>query len=118
MNEISITRQTVRIKISGWDKIWSFKGSLAIPVNSIRSVCRHDGKLKPPMLRCPGTALPGVIIAGTYYGKGRKEFWNTRFRGAVVFDLEKAEYTRIVVDVEQPERTIAEVEAMLSRPAA
>ena len=31
MNKIVTSKNTVRIEIKGWDKIWSFKGSLTIP---------------------------------------------------------------------------------------
>jgi hypothetical protein len=110
MNNIIITTNAVRIEITGWDKIWSFKGSLTIPKDSISSVSKHDGKLKPPFWRCPGTAIPKLIIAGTYYGRGRKEFWNTHFKGAIVFDLKNMEYTRIVVDVADPNKVLSELE--------
>ncbi len=110
MNKLTISKNVVRIEIIGWDKIWSFKGSLAIPKNSISKVYRHDGKLVPPWFRCPGTALPRIIVAGTYYGQGRKEFWNIHFgKGALVFDLKDAEYTRIVVDVDDSDKILAEL---------
>jgi hypothetical protein len=110
MNKITISRDTVHIEITGWDKFWSFKGSLTIPRECISRVYRYDGSTKPPWCRCPGTALPKVIIAGTYYGRGRKEFWNTHFREALVFDLKDSKYTRVVVDLEEPERVLYELE--------
>jgi hypothetical protein len=110
MNKIVISKTTVRIEITGLDKIWSFKGSLTIPKDAISKVYKYDGKLMPPFWRCPGTSLPRVIIAGTYYGRGRKEFWNTHFRtGTIVFDLKNVEYTRIVVDVEDSDTILAEL---------
>lgn len=118
MNKLTISRNAVRIEITGWDKIWSFKGSLAIPRHLITKVYRHDGKLRPPWCRCPGTALPKVIIAGTYYGRGRREFWNTHLRkGTLVFDLKDAEYTRIVVDVDDPDKILAELANGKAGPA-
>jgi hypothetical protein len=111
MNRISVSRNNVLIEITGWDKLWSFKGSLTIPKESITRVYRYDGSIKPPWFRAPGTAIPKVIISGTYYGRDRKEFWNTHFRaGALVFDLKDAEYTRVVVDVDDPEKVMSELE--------
>src|SRR5688572_24532726 len=106
MNNIVTGRNNVRIEITGWDKIWSLKGSLTIPRSSITKAYRHDAKLKPPFWRCTGTAIPKVIIAGTYYGRGRKEFWNTHFKNAIVLDLKNTEYTRIVLDVKNPNRVL------------
>ena len=118
MNKLTISKNAVRIEITGWDKIWSFKGSLVIPKGSISKVYKHDGKLMPPWCRCPGTALPRVIIAGTYYGRGRKEFWNTHFRkGTLVFDLKDADYTRIVVDVDDPDKILAELASGKAEPS-
>ncbi len=111
MNKITTGKNTVRIEITGWDKIWSFKGSLTIPKDSIIRAYKHDGKLKPPFWRCPGTAIPTVIIAGTYYGRGRKEFWNTHFNNTIVLDLKNVEYTRIVIDVEYPDKVLSEIES-------
>ncbi len=110
MNKITVSKNKVRIEITGWDKLWSFKGSLTIPKESISRVYRYEGNIKPPWCRAPGTAIPKVIISGTYYGKGRKEFWNTHFRqSALVFDLKDAEYTRVVVDVADPEKVLSAV---------
>ncbi len=119
MNKLTISKNAVRIEITGWDRIWSFKGALAIPRGSICKVYRHDGKLMPPWCRCPGTALPSVIISGTYYGRRRKEFWNTHFRNsAVVFDLKDADYTRIVVDVDDPDEILAELADAKAEPSS
>jgi hypothetical protein len=110
MNKLTISGHAVRIEMTGWDRIWSFKSSLVIPRGSIGGVYKYDGELRPPWCRCPGTALPRVIIAGTYYGRGRKEFWNTRFRkGTLVIDLKDADYTRVVVDVDDPDKILAEL---------
>ena len=115
MNKVTISKNAVHIEITGWDQVWSFKGSLTIPKESIRKVSKHDGKLRPPWCRFPGTALPRVIIAGTYYGNGRKEFWNTHFRkNTLVFDLQDTEYTRIVVDVDDLDKIQA---ALATGPA-
>ncbi|MFI2472823.1 hypothetical protein [Nocardia xishanensis] len=50
----------------------------------------------------------GTIAAGTCRdGKGRKEFWDTRFDGkAIRIDLACGPFTRIVVDVADPHAAI------------
>jgi hypothetical protein len=102
MNILTISKDTVHIEIKGWDKIWAFKGALDIHRNSIAKIYKYDGTIKPPWCKWPGTAIPRVIIAGTYYGRGRKEFWNFHFqKNAIVFDLKDADYTRIVIDVDE-----------------
>ena len=96
-----INESLIIIEIKGWDKIWSLKGSLKIDLGKVVGVRRVVDGDAPPWLRAPGTYWPNVITAGTYYGKGRKEFWCTRHKdNAVVIDLSDADYTRVVIDIE------------------
>jgi len=98
----TVSADALELDIKGWDQLWSLKGAVTIPRAAIRSVARFDGELRPPLWRMPGTSIPGVIAAGTYYGDGRREFWMSRFgEDGVVVELgDGAPYTRVVVDVE------------------
>lgn len=107
MNTVTITEEEVKIEVEGLDKLWSFKGKLTIPRSSISKVYIRPKELKPPWLRAPGTYLPKLIAAGTYYGSERKEFWNTHFgEHCMVFDLNDFDYTRVVVDVNDAKELI------------
>ena len=67
------------------------------------------------MFRFPGTAVPGIIMAGTFYGpcENRKEFWSTHFKGnTIVIDLEHEAYSRIVCDLPEGESVDAWVEKL------
>lgn len=98
----TLTATELLLDIKGWDQLWSLKGAITIPRDSIVRTSRFCGELRPPLWRMPGTSIPGVIAAGTYYGDDRKEFWMSRFGAdGVVVDLAPdAPYTRVVVDVE------------------
>jgi hypothetical protein len=101
MNTIALNGDQVTIAITGWDKVFSLKGEVTFPKTSITNVYAFDNSLSPPWLRNPGTAIPGIITAGTYQNLGdRKEFWCTHFKGnALVIDLDHEDYSRIVVDL-------------------
>jgi hypothetical protein len=101
MNNIEIIDQQVTIHISGWDKFFALKGTVSFPQTSITQVYEYDQSISPPWLKNPGTAIPGVIIAGSYQNLGdRKEFWCTHFKGnTIVIDLEHEQYNRIVLDL-------------------
>jgi hypothetical protein len=61
-------------------------------------------------LRMPGTYLPGVIKAGSYYRyrDGRWSFWDVcDRRKAVVIELRDEPYARLVVEVEEPRAVVA-----------
>ncbi len=101
MNRIEIIDRQVTIHISGWDKFFALKGTVSFPHASITQVYEYDQSISPPWLKNPGTAIPGVIIAGSYQNLGdRKEFWCTHFKGnTIVIDLEHEHYNRIVLDL-------------------
>jgi len=64
----------------------------------------------PPAGRPASAHLPRVIAAGTFHGRGRKEFWNTRFGDrCVVIDLKDFDYTRVAVDVRDAEKLIGDL---------
>ena len=110
MNKITITKTALNVKITGYDKLWSFKGTMEIPLDNINSIALFDGIEKPPFWRCPGTYIPGIIISGTYYGKNRKEFWNTRYNpGAIVIKMKNSDYTKIVLDCDNSEAILSKL---------
>ena len=101
MNEIHIDEQKVTINITGWDKIFCLKGKVSFAKSNITKVDIYDKSISPPWLKNPGTAIPGIIIAGTYQNlRNRKEFWCTHFNGnTIVIDLKEEKYNRIVCDL-------------------
>jgi hypothetical protein len=110
MVEIRIDKDNILLEVLGWHKIWALKGRLQIKKSHIKSIKLAEKKLRPPCLRFPGAYIPGVIITGTYYGPKRKEFWDTRLKGkAIEIDLENDIYTKIVVDVSEPQKILEEL---------
>src|SRR5690349_19606840 len=105
MVEISITPGTLRLEVKGLDKLWAFKGSLEIPLKHIRSV-RHDPQAASGWwhgIRMPGSQLPGVITAGTFYQHGERIFWDVHDpENAIVIDLHDERYNELIVEVENP----------------
>ena len=101
MNKISLDGERITISITGWDKIFCLKGKVSFAKKNICRVYSYDRSISPPWLKNPGTAIPGIIIAGTYQNfKNRKEFWCTHFNGnTIALDLQKEKYTRIVCDL-------------------
>lgn len=115
MVDIEIAGTMVTIQVRGTHRLLSLCERVSFPVSQVRDIAPAGVDLRPPWMRAPGTFFPGVIAAGVFRGKGRKEFWDTRFDGrGLRIDLAGAEFTRIVVDVEDPD----EVRRLLARAAA
>jgi hypothetical protein len=108
---VSITSEgeNIVIKILGWHQLWAFKKELSIKKANITAIYQNEEEIKWVRgLRIPGTHLPFVITAGTYYPfKGGTEFWDVcNKKNAIIITLENDKYTRIVVEVEDPQETM------------
>lgn len=104
MTRVECCNNTLSFKITGMDSVLAFRRSISIPLREILNIYRLPARLKPPLFRSPGTYIPGLLVAGTFRGQGRTEFWNTRrSRKALVFEINDGEFTRIVVDVKDPQ---------------
>ena|SRR5690349_16357949 len=100
----------------GLDKLWSFKGSLTIPLANVRGATADPGIAADPKgIRAPGAHVPGLITAGTFHQEGEKVFWNVKNASkAVVVELADEEYARLVLQVDDPRATVALIENALT----
>lgn len=98
------------VNVEGADKLWALKGSLEIPLEHITGI-RMDPEIAKGWchgVRFPGTNVPGVITAGTYYQDGKKVFWDVHHpEHVIVIDLCDELYDRLIVEVADPEDAVA-----------
>jgi hypothetical protein len=112
----------LRVELRGSDAFWAFKRRLGVSLHSVREV-RVADNLSPWLgwrdnelgLRLPGTALPWLFVAGSYWrGRGKWTFCCLhRGQRALVVDLEPgaARYRRLVLGVEDPDVTRRQIES-------
>ncbi|MFE5479409.1 hypothetical protein ACFQ9R_27115 [Nocardia sp. NPDC056541] len=101
MVEVEINDDTVTVNVLGGHRLLALRQQVVIDRAAITEIATAEVDLRPPWVRAPGTFIPGVIAAGVYRGKGRKEFWDTTFGGSAVrIDLDGPDFTRLVVDVD------------------
>lgn len=111
MVKIDVANDQVTINVLGLHKLWTLKSRINLARKNIKSVKIVDRSVKAPLWRIPGVYVPWLITAGTYRGTGRKEFWDTTLSDKrVSIDLANESYTRIVVEVEDPEETLKEIQ--------
>lgn len=107
MVELEITGTTVTVHVTGAHRVLALRERVTFDLSQVTGVGPAEVDLRPPWVRAPGTFFPGVIAAGTFRGKGRKEFWDTHFGGrGVRIDLAGADFTRLVVDVADPDTVL------------
>jgi len=110
MTRVEIVDGRLKIELLRWHKLWACKSRLDFPLEHVVGAERWDRekhRLDWRTIRAPGTAVPWVIIAGTYHNRGRHYFYDVcKFSRAIVIELRHQWYTRVIVEVEDPEATL------------
>jgi hypothetical protein len=116
MVSVSIEGDRVRFEVEGWDKLWSLKSQLEIPLSHV-----IEARVDPEPargwwhgLKLPGTSLPGVITAGTFYQSDGAVFFDVHDpERTIVVELEHEHYRRLVLEVENPDEVVARLRAAI-----
>lgn len=116
MVELSIAEGKLTLHVRGADKLWAFKSSLEIPLAHISAV-RADPEAARGWyhgIRMPGTSVPGIITAGTFYQDGKRVFWDVHHpEQTIVIDLHDERYNQLVVEAEDPQAAVALIQSAL-----
>jgi hypothetical protein len=103
--DVTITEGIAHFRVQGWDQLWSLKSELAIPLAHIRNA-RADPTVARGWwhgIKAPGTNLPGVITAGTFYQHGKRIFWDVHDpENTIVIELSDERYDDLIVEVADP----------------
>jgi len=103
--DLSIAEGKLTLHVRGADKLWAFKSSLEIPLVHIAGV-RADPESARGWyhgIRMPGTNVPGVITAGTFYQDDKRVFWDVHHpEKTIIIDLHDERYSELVVEVDDP----------------
>lgn len=117
MVQVEIVGDRVHFDVEGWDKLWALRSSLDIPLAHIRGV-RIDPDAAAGWwhgIRLPGTNIPGVITAGTFYQSEGTVFYDVHDpRNTVVIELDHERYRRLVIEVEDPRAVVGSLEAAVA----
>ena len=121
MVEISVEGGVVVFEVKGMDRLWALKSRLEVPARHIRGV-RADPEVARGWwhgLRLPGTHLPGVITAGTFYQDGKRVFWDVhRPESTIVVELADERYDELIVEVADVPAAIAQLQAATASAAS
>src|SRR5262249_21315144 len=98
------------------DQLWALKSSLEIPLQRIIGI-RADPNIARGWwhgIRMPGSNIPGVLTAGTFYQNGKRVFWDVHDpANTVVIELADERYDELIVEVADPEAAVKQVKAAL-----
>lgn len=114
MATLQIKNDTLHVKMNLLETIFAFRRKFEIPLENVRRVQPEDLPLTKLYrgIRAPGTHVPGLIVAGTYYKDNQRNFWNVR-RGQDIITIDLAEdehYDRLVLGVQDADQIIGKIE--------
>jgi hypothetical protein len=116
MVDLSVSDGKLVLRVQGADKLWAFKSSLEIPLQHVAGI-RADPSIAHGWwhgFRVPGTNIPGVLTAGTFYQDGQRVFWDVHNPdNTVVIDLHDERYNELVVEVADPNGAVELLRALL-----
>ena len=124
MVEFTITGDTAVCEVLGAHKLWAFKHRIEFALRNVRDVRRPEPGFRFGWWlgwRLPGTHIPGVFVAGSYYKDGKWTFCDVRrIDRAIIVELEHERYATLIVEVEDPERDVERLRrtAKLDQPPA
>jgi hypothetical protein len=114
----TISADTLSLDIEGADKAWSLKSKLSISLSHIKDV-RVDSDVVNQWyhgFKVPGTSIPHVITAGTFYRDGKRVFWDIHHpEKAVVISLQDETYNELVIEVKDPDNFVRELQEAIKR---
>jgi len=96
-------------EVQGMHKVWAFKNTLTIPASHIKAAYQDAAKTAEwPGWKFPGTNVPFVLTAGTYFHSNEKTFWDVRHKDkCIVIDLADEDYDHLIIEVADPQEAIA-----------
>lgn len=90
--EFTFTEQLLAVS---WRKSWT------IPLAHITQVKTAEPESNWKEIRAPGSFIPGLIKAGTYYTDRGKEFWYVnRDKDYLTIELQNESYQRIILTID------------------
>ena len=112
MAEVEIAQDALIVHVEGMDRLFALRSRLEVPLSHVEGA---EADPEEARRRWHGIMerriwVPGPITAGTYYQEGELVFWDVHDpEKTVVIRLKDERYRRLVIEVEDPEATVARV---------
>ncbi|NJR67441.1 MAG: hypothetical protein HC771_01350 [Synechococcales cyanobacterium CRU_2_2] len=104
--QLTLTPHQLSIQLEWYEQLWAFTlhNPIVIPLAHLVGATTEKPQSRWTDLRAPGTYLPGVIKAGTYYTRAGKEFWYvTADPHVLTLELCEEPYQRLILALENPQ---------------
>ena len=112
-----MTAQQLIVRPQGLHRVLAFAHELRVPLRHIVGVAPAGDESRAPFhgIRAPGTSIPGILTAGTFYSSEGRSFWDVRDPArAIAIRLRDDRYVKLVVEVKDVEAALASVNGALA----
>lgn len=120
MVKISIEGDKAVFEVEGWDKLWTLRSRLEIPLSHIKGAYADP---EPAMgwfqgLKIAGAGMPNIFRAGTFYQQGGLVFWDVHEpRKTIVIELAHERYKKLIIEVEDTTQEIHKINGSIGGSA-
>lgn len=113
MVKINFINDIIEFEILGMHQLWTFKSSIKVKFTNINKIYKKEAKYDWfPGWRIPGTSIPYLITAGTYFKNNQKHFWDvTNYKEVYIIELQDSEYEKLFLNI----ININEIEELIQR---
>src|SRR5258708_9409599 len=115
--DVTVASDRVVFAIEGWDKLWSLRSRLEIPLAHITGAEANTDQVNQwwPGLKVAGTGVPGLFAAGTFYYHGELVFWDVRHPAqTIIVSLDHERYRKLIIEVKDPGAVVAQLQTPLN----
>jgi hypothetical protein len=111
---VEVVGDRLVIRLDWTDRLWAFKSQLELPLEHVAGVEVDPEQARISRTGLPvrerGSWLPGMIAAGSVREQDGWAFWDVQDPDhAVIIKLADERYARLVVEVDDPGATAAEL---------
>ena len=99
---LTLNQNQLVIQLEWYEQLWAFTfhNPISIPLEHLGRATTEEPESSWTDIRAPGTHLPGVIKAGTYYTRQGREFWYVTAQRFLSLELHQEPYQKIVLTTE------------------
>ncbi len=112
MAVVELTDDALIVHVRGLDRLFALRNRVEVPLSHVvgAEADPEEARRWWHGVRAGGTWVPGFVTAGTFYQGGERVFWDVHEpENTIVIRLIQEQYGRLVIEVEDPEATVARV---------
>lgn len=114
--DVTVDSDRAVFEIEGWDKLWSFRSRLEIPLAHIIGVEANTDQVGRWWhgVKVVGSDLPGLFAAGTFYYHGELVFWDVRHPdNTIIVSLAHERFRKLIIEVKDAGAVVARLQSAI-----